>query len=530
MIWSLISHRRFASGCAVAGAFWLATTGTSLATPPAVDLFTNVAVQRLLIELPPDALESLRRDPRKFVSATVSEETNVFASVAVHLKGKVGSFRPVDDKPGLTLDFSRFINGRKFHGLRRIHLNNSVEDPSYLNEKIGSELFLAAGVPTPRVAWARVELNGRDLGLYVLKEGFTEDFLAFHFKQVGGDLFEPDRGQDIDQELKRNSVAAPTQNGVALKALAAATLEPDSARRWQRLIQVLDTDRFVTFMAMEVMLGHRDGYCLARNNFRVYHDLDTGKVVFFPSGMDQLFGKADLTIQPSMAGLVAKAVMETPEGKQRYRASLGLLLTNVLKVQPLTNRVNELVQELRPFLSRSEWPGVRDEATSLEERIGQRQQYVQTQLSLPARKPLEFVAGIGRLTGWQPVEAPVNGRMDQVRLTDGMLTLHISTESATAASWRTRAILGRGHYRFEGRGKVAGVKPLPQGLHQGAELRVAGRTQPVENLTGDSSWKMLDAEFNVEKEVEDVEFICELRAAAGEAWFDLSSLNVVRLP
>jgi len=219
--------------------------------------------------------------------------------------------------------------------------------------------------------------------------------------------------------------------------------------------------------------------------------------------------------------------MDTPEGKQRYRASLGLLLTNVFKVQALTNRVDQLAQELRPFLSRSEWAAVRDEAAQLQEHIVQRQQYLQTQLSRPERKPLEFVAGIGRLTGWQPIEAPTDGRMDQVIDSDGVLALHIRTDSATVASWRTSAILGRGSYRFEGRGKVVGVKPLPQGLHQGAELRVAGRARPIENFTGDSSWKMLNVEFLVEKEFEDVEFICELRAVAGEAWFDSGSLQIV---
>ncbi len=91
-------------------------------------------------------------------------------------------------------------------------------------------------------------------------------------------------------------------------------------------------DHFVAFMAMEVMLGHRDGYCLARNNYRVYHDLDSGKMVFFPHGMDQLFGNPDAPWQPHMAGLVAKAVMETTEGNRRYRASFASLLTNIFRV------------------------------------------------------------------------------------------------------------------------------------------------------------------------------------------------------
>ena len=249
---------------------------------PGSDLFTPGVIPRLRIELEPSAMESLRKEPRGFVVGKVSEGSTNYPKVAVHLKGSTGSFRAVDDKPGLTLDFCRFDEGHRFHGLRRIHLNNSVEDPSYANEKLGSELFQAAGVPAPRVTRATLVLNGRNLGLYVLKEGFTEDFLAGHFKRVSGELYEPEAGHDIDQRLKRSSVLAPVADREALRTLAAAVVEPDPDRRWRRLEAVLDTDRFLAFMAMEVMLGHRDGYCLARNNFRVYHDLDTGKVVFFP--------------------------------------------------------------------------------------------------------------------------------------------------------------------------------------------------------------------------------------------------------
>src|SRR5262249_24800029 len=112
--------------------------------------------------------------------------------VGIHLKGSTGSFRSLDDKPAFTLNFDRFSRGTRFHGLRKIHLNNSVEDPSYLNEMIGSELFRAAGVPAPRVTHARVELNGTPLGLYVLKEGFTEDLAGRYFKRTDGNWSESD--------------------------------------------------------------------------------------------------------------------------------------------------------------------------------------------------------------------------------------------------------------------------------------------------------------------------------------------------
>jgi hypothetical protein len=486
-------------------------------------------IPRLWIELEPRAVERLRKEPREFVAGKVSEGSAVYPRVGIHLKGSVGSFRAVDDKPGLTLDFCRFNGGQKFHGLRRIHLNNSVEDPSFANEKLGSELFQAAGVPAPRVTRATLVLNGRNLGLYVLKEGFTEDFLACHFMRVGGELYEPEEGHDIDQRLKRSSVLAPVENRGALKTLAAAAVEPDPARRWQRLEAVLDTDRFLKFMAMEVMLGHRDGYCLARNNFRVYHDLDTGKVVFFPHGMDQLLGTADLPWQPSLAGLVAQGVMATPEGRQRYAAVFSSLFTNIFKAAALTSRVDQLVVELRPVLSGAEWNGLATEAAVVKERIVQRQLCLKSQLARPLLKLLVFQAGAAHLDGWLPAEAPTKGKMDQVIGPGNLPALHVVAGAESLASWRARALVGRGRYRFEGRARVAGILPLPSGLHQGAGLRVGGNARRTDSLMGDSSWRELAAEFEVAQATEEVEFICELRARAGEAWFELNSLKVVPL-
>src|SRR5205085_6050826 len=122
---------------------------------------------RIEIELAPDKMAVLRKESREFVRVVVIEDGKTYRDVAVHLKGSVGSFRPLEDKPAFTLDFSRFSPGQKFHGLRRIHLNNSVEDPSYCNEQLGSELFRAAGIPAPRVTRAVVTLNQRRLGPYV---------------------------------------------------------------------------------------------------------------------------------------------------------------------------------------------------------------------------------------------------------------------------------------------------------------------------------------------------------------------------
>src|SRR6185369_10064116 len=115
----------------------------------------------------------LRREPRKYVKATLKEDGKVVArDIGVHIKGAAGSFRGIDDKPGLTLNMNKFGTEARFHGMDKFHLANSVQDPSYLSELLCGELFRAAGVPTSRIGHAVVTINGRGRGLYYVKEGY----------------------------------------------------------------------------------------------------------------------------------------------------------------------------------------------------------------------------------------------------------------------------------------------------------------------------------------------------------------------
>jgi spore coat protein H len=531
----IVNRARIATSLIAMAALWMVNSGRSQdlslspVSWPGAELFTNSVAREMQITLGVEALASLQRNPRGYVAGTVIQGDTTWSHVGVHLKGAVGSFRPLEDKPGLTLDFGRFENRQQFHSLRKIHLNNSVEDPSYVNEIIGSQLFRAGGVPAPRVTRVLVRLNGRACGLYVLKEGFTEDFLTCHFQHISGELYEPMDGHDVDQKMNRNSVLAPAGSRAALTALADAALEPDLSQRWQRLGAVLDRDRFLAFMSVEIMLGHRDGYCMFRNNFRVYHDLDSDRMIFFPHGMDQLFGTPDLTWQPALGGLVAKAVMETPQGEQLYRERFGLLFTNLFKLSVLTGRVDQLVADLRPALKSGEWAAIRDAAVQVKERIAQRHDSLAWQLAQPPLRPVKFEAGAARLDGWRIAEAPLKGTMDRANGSERLPSLHISITDETSASWRTTALVPRGRYRFEGRVRIASVQGLSYGAHAGAGLRVRGHTRQSESFTGDSSWRVVASEFQVEQSTEEIEFICELRARAGEAWFQLSSLRLVQL-
>lgn len=493
------------------------------------ELFATAQAHELRIEVPPAEIDLLKKDARLFARATVWEGTTVYKNVGIHLKGSAGSFRNLDDKPALTLNFGRFTAEQRFHGLRKIHLNNSVQDSSFLNENLAGGMFRAAGVPAARVAYALVEFNGRSLGPYVLKEGFTRDFLKLYFKKPTGNLYDMEPGREVTAQLKKDYGEGPN-DWSDLQRLAAAASEPDPTRLWSRLHSVLDVDRFLSFMALEVMTCHWDGYCLGRNNFRVYHDMDTDKMLFFPHGMDQMFGAgsaANAPLRPGMNGLVAQAILKTAEGRRQYRSTCATLFTNIFKVEVLTNRIHELARQLRPML-----PDIDNQAAAVRQRIIERAADLQRQLNIPEPTPLPFTQGLAKLAGWRPEPAQGDAHLDQLQDADGRRTLHISTHAVTVASWRAKVLLDEGRYRLEGSARTAGVVATrDERKGEGAGLRISGATTSRSNhLSGDSSWQKLTYEFAVPASSDEVDFVCELRASAGEVWFDADSLQLVKLP
>lgn len=315
------------------------------------EFFKSGKVVYLEIELGPKELDALRREPRKYVKATLKEGDKViYREVGVHLKGAAGSFRAIDDKAGLTLNMHKFTPGQRFHGMDKFHLANSVQDPSYLSELICGELFRAAGVPASRVSHAVVTINGKKRGLYYLKEGYDKYFLKQHFGGRGN-LYDGGFLRDVDQPLQLLSGSNDVKGHADLKALAAAAREGNLKLRYQKMEKLLDLDKFVSFLALEVITWDWDGYPMNRNNYRIYHDPKRDKIVFIPSGMDQMFADPNGTVFPNFQGFVARALMETPEGKARYVARMAEIMKTVYQPEALVKRLDELQARVQPVLT-----------------------------------------------------------------------------------------------------------------------------------------------------------------------------------
>ncbi|MFN3651151.1 MAG: CotH kinase family protein [Armatimonadota bacterium] len=516
------------------------------ATPPkpaprpdaSVAFFRDGVVPRIKIQVSDADLNLLRQKPREYVRCTVVEnDKTTYEHVAIKLKGAAGSFRGVDDRPALTLNFDKFKDGQAFHDLDKLHLNNSVQDPTYLNELISSELFLAAGVPAARTTHARVWLNGRDLGFYVLKEGFGKDFLKRNGLDPKGNLYEGPFVQDIDGNAELDSGAGVGDRS-DVKAVVDACREGDTAKRWQRLEQLVDIDKFLTFMAMELMTAHWDGYCRNRNNYRFYFDPKTGKVQFFPHGMDQMFHDPNSDILGGHGAMLAQAVMSNPEWRGRYRDRVSDLMKLFVPPDNLLKRIDQHHQRLRPVLAEmggnraNEFDG---QVRTVKDRVTARAQSLTRQNAVVEPRPLRFSSsGVAQITTWAPRLETQDAKLEKQpgpagKPNAGTLSIAAGPSGRCVASWRTKVILPAGKYRLEARARTQGVKALQEGSGTGAGLRISGGSR-TNKLDGTADWTLLSHEIQIQAPQQEVELVAELRATAGQVLFDLASLRLVKVP
>lgn len=152
----------------------------------------------------------------------------------------------------------------------------------------------------------------------------------------------------------------------------------------EKLGQLLDLDEFVSFMVMSVIQWDWDGYVMKPNNYRIYNDPQRKKLVFVPSGMDQMFADPNGPALPGFGGMVARAVIEAPEGRRRYWARMREVLRSVFVPDRWVKRLDELEPKIKPALAavdRGAADGLKGQVDRLRNGIRQRHKSLTEQLA-----------------------------------------------------------------------------------------------------------------------------------------------------
>jgi len=343
---------------------------------PLEPLFTTAGVHDFAFELDATAWATLREQRRSYLDmfagdcqadehvspftwarAELTVDGVTLADVGLRKKGWIGSV--TSDRPSLKLKPDKYVDGQELAGFDDVILNNSLQDPSYLRQCLGYALFEAAGIPSPRCGFARVTVNGEDLGLYVLVEAVDKDFLRARYDDPNGNMYE---GVHSDFREGWLGTFEPETNEALtdksdLAAVAAALETPDDGLV-AALDAVLDVDRFITYWAMENLLGHGDGYANHAINYHVYRDplnglAPGGRFVFLPHGIDYIMQPDELTPSPVayVRSKLAARLIDHATTRDRLVARTRELLETVWDEQALDAEIDRMRGVIAPHVA-----------------------------------------------------------------------------------------------------------------------------------------------------------------------------------
>lgn len=515
--------------CSVFGASpaWGAPPGEA---DPSDALFAG-EIPRLRFTIPQAEMQRLRDDPRGYVPATM-EESGATLTVGLRLKGSAGSFRDVDDRPALTIDVNRIERSASFRGLTKFHLNNSVQDESYMNELLASESFRTVGVPAARVTHARVWLNGRDCGLYVLKESFGTPFLRRHFADASGNLYDGGLLQDLDAELDRESGhGEPDRND--LRAIVEARRDDDFVRCITRLEALVDMDALLTFMAVERLLCHWDGYTDSANNYRLYVDPTRRKAVLLPHGMDQVLGDAGARLYEDAGPILSSAVLRSDRWFPRYRERVRALAPTILDVARLEASIDRVAARLAPVVAElgpDAAQGHRAIVDDLRRRVRLRAVFVARHADEDRAPAMVFGDGAAQpLLVWSAVRESDDMRLEAIERPGGRTEYRITCEGAETveSSWQTNVPLARGRYVLRVALRTEEVTASAEEPTVGACLLSSLGATSAEQL-GTSEWSEVELPIEVTEDWRSVTCAVRLHALRGSVTF--RDARIAKLP
>jgi spore coat protein CotH len=322
-------------------------------------IFNPQVLHEARLELDPSAWEELRRRylSNQYYSANFSVDGVAVQQVGIRSRG---SGSRDSGKPGIEIDFNRYVPSQEYYGYKRLVLDNLVQDPSLLRERLSFAVFEAMGIAAPRNAFAKLYVNGEYWGLYDLVEKVSKPFLKARLGEESGALFnyqwdgawdfswigdDPSLYVPVPFEPETNETDPNVADPLVRFILAvndapnAAAIEP-----W------LDTNRFLTHLAVENALAERDGILgdQGLNNFYLYQYGGKDRFVFIPWDKDSTFASGAWPLYRNLETNVLAAKLAADPAKRAYYAdAVRRAVTTYVNARWLTPQLDSAWQQIR---------------------------------------------------------------------------------------------------------------------------------------------------------------------------------------
>ncbi len=208
-------------------------------------------------------------------------------------------------KKSYKVSFNTYSPGRRFYGLEKMNLNGENNDPSVIRAKLSWDLLRRLGIPAPRANHIDLYINGEYFGLYIHVEHIDDRFVNKRFGNDNGNLYKCLWPADLTYLGDDPEAYKGMQSGRRTYELQTNKQEDDYADLALfigvlnntpiedlpcELEKVFNVDAYLRVMVYDLFAANWDGPIFNKNNFYLYHNLESGQFEYIPFDLDNTFG------------------------------------------------------------------------------------------------------------------------------------------------------------------------------------------------------------------------------------------------
>ncbi|MFN4121796.1 MAG: CotH kinase family protein [Flavobacteriales bacterium] len=343
------------------------------ALPPFGSAFRQDLVATIRITIHPDTLALLlhpdnwgneRMFPAQF-QYQAGQSNQIIQQVGFRLRGNTSM---AAQKKPFKVSFNTYVPGAKWNGLEKLNLNAHHNDPAHFRAKLCWDLIRDAGLPGSRTSFVRLFINNEYRGLYTNVEHIDEEFVKRYFDGTGrGNLYKclyPAPLQFISNNPDAYKFVAGNRRAYEQKINDFADdyrdleefiriLNQTSADDFEcELEKVFNVDRYLRYLALDILTGNWDGYNYNQNNFYLYKNQLTGQFEYIPYDLDNTFGIDWFNINwtsrniynwaPSNAARpLYERIIASPKFRQRFSNYMHEYLLSVFTIENITQKIDQ---------------------------------------------------------------------------------------------------------------------------------------------------------------------------------------------
>jgi len=336
------------------------------------------------VERQPGGLGGNSDSEYAYVKANITIDGKPFEKSGLRFKGNSSyRFSSRGFKRPMKIDFNRFIKGQKLFGRTKLNLSNAFLDSAYMKEKLGYQLYRAAGIATPGVGWAAVTLtiegvtDKKQLGVYVLIEQVDKNFLERQFGKKTKDslLMKPESSanweypgddpklyESFDIKEGEDNEDQIRQFGELLRIIAEATDEDFAEEIGERM----DLDQFAGYLAATSILASLDSYVGMPHNYYLLMDKADDKLRLLPWDVNESFGTFTMGTTPetlvkwdidrpwTSSRRLLDRLFATKSFPARYQAAVAKLVREEFTEDKLFARIATFEEAITPYVRKDE--------------------------------------------------------------------------------------------------------------------------------------------------------------------------------